>query len=47
MDDKNKLYNYDMYLQRSQGNIATQYPPVKPDNVQLIVKRPHGRALPK
>jgi Protein of unknown function (DUF3306) len=47
MDDKNELYNSDMYLQRSQENIATQYPAEKPDNVQLIVKRPHGRALPK
>ena len=45
--DKNELYNSDMYLQRSQENIATQYPLEKPDNVQLIVKRPHGRALPK
>jgi hypothetical protein len=47
MGDKNELYNSDMYLQRSQENIATQYAPEKPDNVQLIVKRPHGRALPK
>ncbi len=44
---ENELYNSGMYLQCPQENIAAQYHPEKPDNVQLIVKRPHGRALPK
>jgi hypothetical protein len=47
MNNKNELYNSNADLQRSQENIAAQYPPEKPDDVQLFVKRPHGRALPK
>jgi hypothetical protein len=34
-------------LQRSQDHVAAQHSPAKPDDVQLIAKRPHGRALPK
>jgi hypothetical protein len=34
-------------LQRDQNHAAAQYSPAKPDDVQLIAKRPHGRALPK
>jgi Protein of unknown function (DUF3306) len=34
-------------VQREQNNTASQYRTEKPDNVQLIDKRPHGRALPK
>jgi hypothetical protein len=47
MGNKNELYNSGTYLQCSQENIAAQYDLEKPDNVQLIVKRPRGRALPK
>ncbi len=34
-------------VQREENNPAPQYETEKPDNVQLIAKRPHGRALPK
>jgi hypothetical protein len=34
-------------VRREQNNTASQYRTEKPDNVQLIDKRPHGRALPK
>jgi len=47
ISQENELYNSGTDLQCHQENIAAQYHPEKPDNVQLIVKRPHGRALPK
>jgi hypothetical protein len=34
-------------VQREENNTASQYRTEEPDNVQLIAKRPHGRALPK
>ena len=34
-------------LRRDQDHAAAQHSPAKPDDVQLIAKRPHGRALPK
>jgi hypothetical protein len=34
-------------LQCGQDHTAAQYNTAKPDNAELIVKRPHGRALPK
>jgi uncharacterized protein DUF3306 len=34
-------------LQCGQDHTAAQYNTAKPDNADLIVKRPHGRALPK
>jgi hypothetical protein len=39
-----EIYNF---VQREEDNTATQYRTAKPDNDQLIAKRPHGRALPK
>jgi Protein of unknown function (DUF3306) len=39
-----ELHNF---VQREEDDTATQYHPEKRDNVQLIVKLPHGRALPK
>jgi hypothetical protein len=39
-----ELHNF---VQREEDSTATQYHPKKRDNVQLIVKLPHGRALPK
>jgi uncharacterized protein DUF3306 len=45
--NKNRLYNSSAGLLPSQENIAPQYDPEKPDDVQLIEKRSHGRALPK
>jgi hypothetical protein len=47
ISQENELYNSGTYLQCPQENIAPQYHPEKPDNAQLIAKRPHGRALPK
>jgi hypothetical protein len=47
VSQENELYNSGTYLQCPQENIAAQYHPEKPDNVQLNVKRPRGRALPK
>jgi len=42
-----ELHNSDAVLQREKELVAVQNNLEKPDNVQLIVKRPHGRALPK
>ena len=39
-----ELHNF---VQRDTGSNAPQYQAEKPDNIQLIVKRPHGRALPR
>ena len=39
-----ELHNF---VQREEDHTAPQYRTEKPDNVQLIAKRPHGRALPK
>ena len=39
-----ELHNF---VQREEDDTATQYRTAKPDNGQLIAKRPHGRALPK
>jgi Protein of unknown function (DUF3306) len=39
-----ELHNF---VQRDAGATAPQYQIEQPDNVQLIAKRPHGRALPK
>jgi hypothetical protein len=39
-----ELHNF---VQRDAGATAPQYQIQQPDNVQLIAKRPHGRALPK
>jgi uncharacterized protein DUF3306 len=39
-----ELHNF---VQREEDNTALQYQAEKPDNIQLIVKRPHGRALPR
>jgi uncharacterized protein DUF3306 len=47
MSNKNKLYNSPTYMQRAEGDAAPQYDPQKPDNAQVIVRRPHGRGLPK
>ena len=43
----NELYNSDASFRREQENIAPQYGTERPDDVQLIAKRSHGRALPK
>jgi hypothetical protein len=45
--NKNRLYNSSAGFLPTQENIAPQYDPEKPDDVQLIKKRSHGRALPK
>jgi Protein of unknown function (DUF3306) len=42
-----ELHNSDAVLQRDKEHVAAQNNLEKPDNVQLIVKRAHGRALPK
>jgi hypothetical protein len=39
-----ELHNF---VQREEDDTATQYRPEKHDNVELNVKLPHGRALPK
>jgi hypothetical protein len=39
-----ELHNF---VQRDKDDTAAQYQAEKSDNVQLIAKRPHGRALPK
>jgi hypothetical protein len=39
-----EFYNF---VQREEDDTAPQYRTEKRDNVQLITKRPHGRALPK
>ena len=48
---QNKLLRPDVeshnFVQREEDHTASQYRTEKPDNVQLIAKRPHGRALPK
>jgi Protein of unknown function (DUF3306) len=48
---QNKLLRPDVelhnFVQREEDHTAPQYRTEKPDNVQLIAKRPHGRALPK
>jgi hypothetical protein len=48
---QDKLLKLDVELhnlmQREENNTAPQYRTEKCDNVQLIAKRPHGRALPK
>jgi len=48
---QNKLLRPDVELynlvQREEDHTAPQYRTEKPDNIQLIAKRPHGRALPK
>ena len=43
----NKPYNSLPSVQRDKEYVAAQYNPAKPDNDQLSVQRPHGRALPK
>jgi hypothetical protein len=47
ISNKIELYNSGAELPTSQENIAPQYLPQKPENVQPSGKRPHGRALPK
>jgi Protein of unknown function (DUF3306) len=42
-----ELHNCDGILQPDQNHIATQHNSDEPDSAQLIVKRLHGRALPK
>ena len=42
-----ELHSCEGIPQRDQNHIATQHDTEKPNSVQLIVKRLHGRALPK
>lgn len=42
-----ELHNCDRVTPLDKDNVATQHPAKTRDNVELVTKRPHGRALPK
>jgi Protein of unknown function (DUF3306) len=45
--EHNDRHNSSSILHSNEEHTASQHDLEKPDNVQLIAKRPHGRALPK